>query len=162
MFGFPLGHDQGKALAALAGNTVVTAAVTDAWEAARKGFARLLGRGDPDKMKLAERRLAETHDQLSQVTGADLEQTRVALEAQWVTRMADLLEEDPGIEADLRALVQEIRAQLPARVMTAADHSVVVGDNANISATRGGVSAYDLTCRSAYCLTCRLAGGLAG
>jgi hypothetical protein len=31
------------ALAALAGNTVVTASVTDA----RKGFARLLGRGDP-------------------------------------------------------------------------------------------------------------------
>jgi hypothetical protein len=37
------------ALAALAGNTVVTAAVTDAWESARKGFARLLGRGDPAK-----------------------------------------------------------------------------------------------------------------
>ena len=35
------------ALAALAGNTVVAAAVTDAWEAARRGFARLLGRGDP-------------------------------------------------------------------------------------------------------------------
>ena len=29
------------ALAALAGNTVVTAAVTDAWEAARKGFCLL-------------------------------------------------------------------------------------------------------------------------
>ena len=28
--------------------------------------------------------------------------------------------------------------------------------------TVGQVSAYDLTCRSAYCLTCRLAGGLAG
>ena len=31
------------ALASLAGNTVVTAAVTDAWEAARKGFAKLPG-----------------------------------------------------------------------------------------------------------------------
>lgn len=127
------------ALAAQAGNTVVTAAVTDAWEAARKGFARLLGRGDPDKTKLAERRLAETHDQLMEVTGADLEQTRAVLEAQWMTRMTDLLEEDPGIEADLRALVRKIQAQLPARVMTAADHSVVVGDNTNISATSGGV-----------------------
>ena len=29
-------------------------------------------------------------------------------------------------------------------------------------ADRPGVSAYDLACRSAYCLTCRLAGGLAG
>jgi hypothetical protein len=32
------------ALAALAGNTVVAAATTDAWEAARRGFARLLQR----------------------------------------------------------------------------------------------------------------------
>ena len=50
------------ALATLAGNTVVTAAVTDAWEAARDKFARLLGRGDPDKTELAAQRLAETHD----------------------------------------------------------------------------------------------------
>src|SRR5580693_4417440 len=97
------------ALAALAGNTVVTAAVTDAWEAARKGFARLLGRGDPDKTKLADERLAETHDQLAQATGADLERVRAALEAQWVTRLTDLLQEDPGVEADLRALVQQIQ-----------------------------------------------------
>ena len=54
------GRKLAGALAALAGNAVVTAAVTDTWEAARKGFARLLGHGDPDKTKLAERRLAET------------------------------------------------------------------------------------------------------
>src|SRR5215472_12377013 len=111
------------ALAALAGNTVVTAAVTDAWESARKGFARLLGRGDPGKTKLAEERLAQTHDQLAQSTGADLEQTRTALEAQWVTRLTDLLEEDPGVEADLRALVQEIQARLPSGMVSAADHA---------------------------------------
>ena len=57
------------ALAALAGNTVVTAAVTDAWEAARKKFARLLGHGNPDKTKVAEGRLAETHEQLTEATG---------------------------------------------------------------------------------------------
>ena len=115
------------ALAALAGNTVVTAAVTDAWEAARKGFARLLGRGDPDKTKLAERRLAETHDQLTHAKGADLDRVRAALEGQWVTRLADLLEDDPGVEADLRALVREIQAQLPAGMMSAADHAVAAG-----------------------------------
>src|ERR1700747_1833056 len=80
------------ALATLAGNTVVTAAVTDAWEAARKGFASLLGRGDPDKTKLAERRLAETHDQLADAEGADLDRVRAVLQAWWVTRMADLLD----------------------------------------------------------------------
>lgn len=129
------------ALAALAGNTVVTAAVTDAWESARKGFARLLGRGDPGKTKLAEKRLAETHDQLTQAAGADLERIRAALVAQWVTRMADLLEEDPGVEADLRTLVQQIQAQLPAGTVSAADHAVAAGRDVNISADRGGIAA---------------------
>ena len=58
------------ALAALAGNTVVAAATTDAWEAARRKFARLLGRGDPDKTKAAERRLEDTRDQLTKAAGA--------------------------------------------------------------------------------------------
>ena len=129
------------ALAALAGNTVVTAAVTDAWEGARKGFARLLGRGDPGKAQLAEERLAETHDQLTQATDEDAERTRAALEAQWATRMRDLLEEDPGAEADLRALVEEIQARLPAGMASAADHAVAAGRDVNISADRGGIAA---------------------
>ena len=128
-------------LATLAGNTVVTAAVTDVWESARKGFARLLGRRDPARTKLAEQRLAETHNQLTQATGADLEQTRVALAAQWATRMADLLEEDPGAEADLRTLVQQIQAQLPAGTVSAADHAVAAGRDVNISASGSGVAA---------------------
>ena len=129
------------ALAALAGSTVVTAAVTDAWESARKGFARLLGRGDPAKIKLAEQRLAETHDQLTQAAGKDMERVRAALEAQWGTRLTDLLEEDPGVEADLRTLVQEIQAQLPPGLVSAADHAVAAGRDVNISASEGGVAA---------------------
>jgi hypothetical protein len=132
------------ALAALAGNTVVTAAVTDAWGATKKGFARLLGRSDPDKTKAAERRLEETRDQLTNATGADLARLQAALEAQWTTRLADLLEDDPGVEADLRALVEEIQAQV-----AAADHSLAAGRDMNISggvniADRGGVVARDV------------------
>ena len=129
------------ALAALAGNTVVTAAVTDAWESARKGFARLLGHSDPAKTKLAEEWLAETHDQLTQGAETDMERVRAVLEAQWVTRLTDLLEEDPGVEADLRTLVQEIQAQLPPGLVSAADHAVAAGRDVNISASEGGVAA---------------------
>jgi hypothetical protein len=129
------------ALAALAGNTVVTAAVTDAWEAARDKFARLLGRGDPDKTKLAEQRLAETYDQLSQVTGANLERARTALAERWAGRLADLLEEDPSAETDLRAAVQEIQAALPAGMVSAADHAVAAGRDVTISAPGGGIAA---------------------
>jgi glycogen debranching enzyme len=129
------------ALATVAGNTVVTAAVTDAWEAARTRFARLLGRGDPDRTKAIERRLEDTREQLTEATGADLERTRAALKAQWVTRLADLLEDDPGVVADLRTVVQQIQAQLPAEMVSAADHAVAAGRDVNISAASGGVAA---------------------
>lgn len=128
------------ALAMLAGNTVVAAATTDAWEAARHGFARLLGRGDPERTMVAERRLAETHEQLAGAVGGDLESARSALQAQWVTRLVDLLEEDPAVEADLRALVQEIQTSLPAGVISAADHAVAAGRDVNITASGGGVA----------------------
>ena len=121
-------------LAALAGNTVVAAATTDAWEAARRKFAQLLGRGDPKKEQLAEKRLEETRLQLDGVTGQELEKAQADLGKAWQVRMADLLEEDPGVEAELRALVQEIQAQLPAGVVSAADHSVGAGRDVNITA----------------------------
>jgi hypothetical protein len=128
-------------LAALAGNTLVTAAVTDAWEAARRGFARLLGRGDPDRTKLAERRLSETREQLAGTEGTDQEQVRAALAERWAGRLADLLEENPDAEADLRVLVQEIQAVLPAEMVSPADHAVAAGRDLNISASGGGVAA---------------------
>jgi hypothetical protein len=128
------------ALAVLAGNTVVTAATTDVWEAAKRGFARLLGRGDPDRTKAAERRLAETREQLA-VADTDLASARSALQAQWATRLADLLEEDPGAESNLRALIEEVRAALPGGMVSAADHSIAVGRDLKITASGGGVAA---------------------
>ena len=129
------------ALAALAGNTVVAAATTDAWEAARRGFARLLGRGEPDRTQVAERRLAETREELTGAGGKDLEQARAALAERWAGRLADLLEEHPDAEADLRALVQQIQAALPGPMVSAADHAVAAGRDVNISAASGAVAA---------------------
>jgi len=45
-------------LAALAGQMVVDAAATDAWETAEHRYAKLLGRGDAKQTQLAEQRLA--------------------------------------------------------------------------------------------------------
>jgi hypothetical protein len=129
------------ALAALAGNTVVAAATTDAWEAASRGFARLLGRGDRHRTDVAERRLAETREQLAGAEGQDLEQVRATLAERWAGRLADLLEEHPDAEADLRVLVQQIRATLPAGMVSAAHHAVAAGHDVTISATSGGVAA---------------------
>jgi hypothetical protein len=129
------------ALAQWAGQTVAAAAVTDMWEVARHKVARLLGRGNPKKTEVAERWLDETHQQLATAQGADLEPVRAAAARRWEGRFADLLDEDPSIEPDLRALVEEIQAQLPAGMVSAADHSVAAGGNVNISASGGGTAA---------------------
>jgi len=129
------------ALAQFAGQTVAAAAVTDVWEAARHKVARLLGRGDPKKTEVAERWLAETHQQLTAAGGADLEPIQAAAAQRWEGRFADLLDEDPGVEADLRALVEEIQVQLPAGMVSGSDHSVVAGRDLNITASGGGVAA---------------------
>jgi hypothetical protein len=128
------------ALAQWAGQTVA-AAVTDVWESARRKFARLLGRGDPKRTEAAERWLAQTHEQLTAAAGAELESVRAAQAQRREGRFADLLDEDLGVKADLRALVQEIAAQLPAGMATAADHAVAAGRDVNITASGGGTAA---------------------
>jgi hypothetical protein len=129
------------ALALFAGQTVAAAAVTDVWEAARRKVARLLGRGDQRKTELAERWLDETRHQLTAAEGADLEPVQASAARRWEGRFADLLDEDPAVEADLRALVEEIAAQLPAGMVSAADHSVAAGRDVNITASSGGIAA---------------------
>jgi hypothetical protein len=129
------------ALAQSAGQTVAAAAVTDAWEAARHKIARLLGRGDPKKTDVAERWLDQTHQQFQAAAGPDVEPALDAAARRWEGRFTDLLDEDPGMEADLRAVVAEIAAQLPAGVVSATDHGVAAGRDVNISADRGGVAA---------------------
>jgi hypothetical protein len=101
------------ALAAVAGQTVVAAAVTDAWECARRGFARLLGRGDPERTGLAEQRLEQAREQLMAVPAADLELAQAQLAPMWQTRLFDLLEENPELMPDLRVLVDQLQARLP-------------------------------------------------
>ena len=45
------------------------------------------------------------------------------------------------MEAYLRAVVEEMAAQLPAGMVSVADHAVAAGRDLNISATGGGVAA---------------------
>jgi len=129
------------ALAQFAGQTVAAAAITDVWEAVRGRFARLLGRGDPRKTEVAEQWLAQTRQQLTAATGSELEQAREAQAERWAGRFADLLDEDPSLEAGLRVLVEEVAAQLPAAAVSAADHSVAAGRDVTITASGGGTAA---------------------
>jgi hypothetical protein len=112
------------ALARGAGQTVVAAAITDIWESASQKVARLVGRSDSVQTETAERWLAETHDQLAAAQGEDLEQVQAVQAQRWAVRFADLLGEDDGVEAELRAMVEEIQAALPADAVAAADRAV--------------------------------------
>jgi hypothetical protein len=99
------------ALAALAGNTIVAAAVTDAFDGVRTKVARIFGRDKPDPR--IQRRLDETRHQLASTTSGDLESAQATQVRQWETRLADLLAEHPEAAEDLRALIAEFRPTLP-------------------------------------------------
>jgi hypothetical protein len=129
------------ALAQFAGQTVTAAAITDGWETARHRFARLLGCGDARRTQVADQRLAQAHWQLTGVAVAELKQSREVAAQQWAVRFADLLDEDPSVEAELRALVEEVAAQLAASSVSAAGHSVAAGQDVTITANRGGIAA---------------------
>ncbi len=121
-------------LAAMAAAALVQAMVTDGWEGAQHKVARLFGRGQPDVA--IERRLDVTRDQLTAATPGDLETVQAALAAQWETRFADLLADHPDAEAELAALVNDIRP-----TVTATDHAVAAGGNVTATAQDGGVAA---------------------
>lgn len=96
------------ALAALAGNTLVTAAVTDGFEAVRHKVARLFGRGKPEAG--VERRLDATRQQLTAAAPGELDNVRGAQAGKWQTRFADLLEDRPEAAVELSVIVAELQA----------------------------------------------------
>ena len=117
-------------LAALAGQMVVDAAATDAWETAEHRYAKLLGRGAAKQTQLAEQWLEETREQLAGGVGADMKMIRTALAGRW----ADLLEEDPETEAELRGFV-EIQTAPPAERLSPSDHAISAnGDESSYAA----------------------------
>src|SRR5262249_25203537 len=103
---------------------VVDAAASDGWETAEHEYAQLLGRGDAMQTQLVERWLKETHEQLAGDAGVHMEMIRTALAGRWAGRWADLLEEDPDPEAELRTFVQQIQVALPAEKLSTSDHAV--------------------------------------
>ena len=126
------------ALAQLAGQTVAAAAVTDVWEAARQKLRGCWDGATRRRPKRPSGGWTRPTQQLTAAQGADLEPVQAAPRGAWEGRFADLLDEDPAVEAELRALVEEIPAQLPAGVVSAADHSVAAGRDVNITASGGG------------------------
>jgi hypothetical protein len=99
------------ALAAVAANTVVATAVTDAFEGVRAKVAQVFGRSKPDPG--IQRRLAATRQQLAAAAPGDRESAYATQTRQWETRFADLLADHPEAAAELQALLAEFKAMIP-------------------------------------------------
>jgi hypothetical protein len=127
-------------LARSAGQTVAAAAITDLWESVRSRLARVVGRGNAQRTQAAEKWLTQTHDQLAAASPADQGQAVQAIAERWTGRFADLLDQDPAAEPELRALVDEVTARLPVAVQPT-DHSVAAGRDVNITASGGSIAA---------------------
>jgi hypothetical protein len=99
------------ALAALAANTIVATAVTDAFEGLRAKVARIFGRDKPDPS--VQRRLDATRQHLVATAPGALESAQATQARQWETRFADLLADHPEAAAELQALLAEFKALGP-------------------------------------------------
>jgi hypothetical protein len=129
------------ALASAGGTALAQAATTDAWQAAKAGFARLLGRGGDQQMQVIEGRLESTRTQLQSLSGQELAQVRDAQAAAWTIRLQDLLEESPDAAGTLQQLLDQLAAVGVPGTTAAGDHGVAVGGNLSNTATLGGVAA---------------------
>jgi hypothetical protein len=120
------------ALAAAGGTAVVQAMATDAWESARSGVARLLGRSeDPHRQEVIEAQLDDDVALLQRAGDADRELVRQELEPVWRRRLATHLDQHPEAVDELRELVEQIRDRLPG------EHRTVVNNQLNVVRDRG-------------------------
>ena len=122
-------------LASAAADALVSAMVTDSWQAVRGCFAAIVGH---------ERRMDAARAELAAVNGTDGGLARMAQVRMWSTRLRDALDDDPGAAEGLRALLTELGAAAPAGVpadqRAQADHgSQAVNVGGNISGNTGEV-----------------------
>ncbi|MEF2526309.1 hypothetical protein [Streptomyces sp. CS62] len=97
----------------MGGGTIVAAAATDAWQSTRGGVVRLFSRGDDQEEQRISGQLDRIPHQLEQASEAEQDQVRTALADRWRVKLAELLEEYPELEGELRALVEQVRASAP-------------------------------------------------
>jgi PQQ-like domain len=125
--------DDFENLAQSAADALVAAMAADSWAAAKRGFAAVIGR---------EHQLESTHADLAAKRGRDLARAKSEQARDWVTRLRDMLDSNPGMAPALQALIANPGA--PPRTVTRAqsqyaDHGSVNvgGNNAGDIATGG-------------------------
>ncbi|MEH1168878.1 hypothetical protein V6V47_26175 [Micromonospora sp. CPCC 205539] len=107
---------EGWILSAVAagGSALAGAAATDAWQSARAGIARLFGRAGQRRADLAEVWADETAAEIAAAPVRQQVEVRQRLALVWQQRLADLVQEYPDLDDELRGWAGELRQRLPA------------------------------------------------
>ncbi|MFD6533523.1 hypothetical protein [Streptomyces sp. NPDC060184] len=108
--------DPEAALAMTAATTIVAAMATSAWQATRARVARIFQRADgaesgPESVAGVEARLERSAARIADAPDSD--EVRQRQIVRWQEDLEDLMRDHPVVEAELRALVEAVRQQLP-------------------------------------------------
>lgn len=133
------------ALAAAAGTGLVTAMVTDGWQEAKAQVARLLGRGIPQEEDRQRDRLERARQELVTAAADQVERVRREQDGAWRTRFADLLEDDPEAEGQVRELVAFLAGQGAAAAAGAVQLNAHASDHAQQANQGQGVQTNTFT-----------------
>jgi hypothetical protein len=101
-------------LAQTAANVLVSAIMTDSWEAVKRRFVAVVGH---------ERQLDATRAELATRHGHDLARAQAELVQAWVTRLRDVLEDQPGVAPDLQALLANLGVTPGPVITTVTQHA---------------------------------------
>lgn len=132
--------DELTTLAMTGATTIMAAMATSAWGVTRDGALRLFRRSAPDEQRALEAQLEREAAVVRQ--DQDPESARQDFAGGWRRQLVTLMREHPEAEAELRALVASVQAQLPQRentgwiqINSATNHGTVfsaLGGNVNV------------------------------
>jgi hypothetical protein len=92
-------------LAAAGASALIGAMASDAWNSFRDAFARVLGRDEPERVEVLQGSLERSYYLLAPLNGRERERAALQQEEAWRTRIADLLDENPGMAAHLHDIL---------------------------------------------------------
>jgi hypothetical protein len=101
-------------LAQTAANVLVSAIATDSWEAVKRAFAAVVGH---------ERQLDATRAELATRRGPERAEAQAEETRAWVTRLRDVLEDQPGVAPDLQALLARLGVTSGPVITTVTQHA---------------------------------------
>jgi hypothetical protein len=103
------------ALAATAGNALITAMATDAWRQAVSATVGLWRKVHPRRAETIGDELVETHEAVLAARRDGNTDAERRLSEEWECRLIRLLEVDPGVTSELQRLLDEVLIPLSPR-----------------------------------------------